>query len=321
LSDCAACHGPDSRLKDQVVLASWTPGGQVPPWDDGGAVGGSLKTNAQGSLVWQTGPEGQARLHLMGSGTLNWSDRLGLLMLLAVSLGVTLHGGYRLISRRRYPSHVAQTQREYIFTAYERLWHWVMALSIIALILTGLQIHFPGRINLFTANRAVSIHNFFAVVLMINAFLALFYHLATAAIRQFLPARQGLTEELTRQTRYYLRDIFKGLPAPFRRTPDRKLNVLQQITYFGLLNVLFPLQMVTGALIWLVGTYPAWAAAVGGLGLIAPLHNLGSWMFISFLVMHIYLATTGHTVLAHIRSMIDGYEELEVAEIPKGERV
>ena len=196
-----------------------------------------------------------------------------------------------------------------------------MALSVIALILTGLQIHFPGRLNLFGAARAVSIHNFFAVVLMLNAFLALFYHLATAAIRQFLPKREDLAQELTSQTKYYLRDIFKGLPAPFRRSPDRKLNVLQQITYFGLLNVLFPLQIVTGALIWLVGTYPAWAAAVGGLSLIAPLHNLGSWMFISFLVMHVYLATTGHTVLAHVRGMIDGYEDVEVADIPHGEKV
>jgi thiosulfate reductase cytochrome b subunit len=242
-------------------------------------------------------------------------------MLIGVVLGVTLHGGYRLISRRHHPSQAFQTRREYIFTAYERLWHWVMAVSVIALILTGLQIHFPGRIYLFGATRAVSIHNFFAVVLMLNAFLALFYHLATAAIRQFLPDRQGLADELTRQTKYYLRDIFKGLPAPFRRSPERKLNVLQQITYLMLLNVLFPLQIVTGALIWLVGTYPSFATTVGGLSIIAPLHNLGSWMFISFLVMHIYLATAGHTVLAHVRGMIDGYEEVEVGDIPEGEKV
>ena len=30
LSDCAACHGPDSRLKDNVLLASWAPGGPAP---------------------------------------------------------------------------------------------------------------------------------------------------------------------------------------------------------------------------------------------------------------------------------------------------
>ena len=44
-------------------------------------------------------------------------------------------------------------------------------------------------------------------------------------------------------------------------------------------------------------------------------------MFISFLVAHVYLITTGHTVLAHVRGMIDGYEEVEMPVITEGERV
>ncbi len=320
LSDCGACHGPDSRFKGSLLLASWAPGGQVPPWKDK-EVAGRIETTSNGNIAWKASPEVQNSLHLFGSTAKSWSDRLGLLMLIGVILGVTLHGGYRLISRRHHPPQAIPTRREYIFTTYERLWHWVMAVSVFALVLTGLQIHFPGRIYLFGATRAVLIHNFFAVVLVLNAFLALFYHLATAAIRQFIPEREGLAEDLSRQTKYYLRDVFKGLPAPFRRSPERKLNVLQQLTYSMLLNVLFPLQIVTGALIWLVGTYPSFATKVGGLSIIAPLHNLGSWMFISFLVMHIYLATTGHTVLAHVRGMINGYEEVEVDDIPEGEKV
>jgi thiosulfate reductase cytochrome b subunit len=126
---------------------------------------------------------------------------------------------------------------------------------------------------------------------------------------------------VTLQTKYYLSDIFKGLPAPFPRSSERKLNALQQITYLFLLNVLFPFQIITGVLIWLVGTYPAIGGAIGGLSIVAPLHNLGSWMFISFLVAHVYLATTGHTVMAHVRGMVEGYEEVEVPDIPGGERV
>ena len=105
---------------------------------------------------------------------------------------------------------------------------------------------FPRRDALLGAANAVAIHNFFAVVLVLNAFLALFYHLATAAIRQFLPGRHGVAEAVKLQTRYYLRDIFKGLPAPFPRSLDHKLNVLQQITYLFLLNVLFPCKLSPG---------------------------------------------------------------------------
>jgi formate dehydrogenase gamma subunit len=207
------------------------------------------------------------------------------------------------------------TRREYLFTAYERIWHWVMASSVLVLILTGTQVHFSGRIHLLGVANAVAIHNFFAAVLVLNSFLALFYHLATAAIRQFLPDRKGVTEAVKLQTKYYLRDIFKGLPASFRPSSEHKLNVLQQISYLFLLNVLFPLQIITGAIIWLVGRSPDFATAVGGLHIIAPVHNLGSWMFISFLIAHIYLATTGHTVMAHLRGMIEGYEEVEVSHV------
>jgi thiosulfate reductase cytochrome b subunit/mono/diheme cytochrome c family protein len=320
LSDCAACHGPDSRLKDHFLLASWAPGGILPPSGSDPAVFGTIARDAGGEVVWRAKSEMPPDLHVFGLTAKNWPDRLGLLMLIGVVLMVSGHGGYRWATRGRRPQHATSTRREYLFTAYERLWHWVMALSVVVLIITGLQIHFPGRINWLGAANAVSVHNFFGAALMINAFLALFYHLATAAIRQFLPPREGLVEAVQLQTKYYLKDIFKGLPAPFPRSTEHKLNALQQITYLLLLNFLFPFQMITGALIWLVGHYPAVAAKVGGLGVIAPLHNLGSWMFISFLAAHIYLATTGHTPLGHVRGMLDGYEEVEVAAGPQGER-
>jgi thiosulfate reductase cytochrome b subunit len=321
LSDCAACHEPNSRLKDTVVLASYAPGGQIPPLQDGGPLSGRIVTAAKGALILKPEPGVEQTFHVFGSPARNWPDQVGLLMLIGVVLAVVSHAGYRLVTRNRRVQHALNTRREYLFTAYERLWHWVMALSVLALILTGLQIHFPGKFRFLGAASAVTTHNYFAVVFMVNAFLALFYHLATAAIRQFLPRREGLAEEITLQTKYYLRDIFKGLPAPFPRSSERKLNALQQVTYLFLLNILFPFQMITGAIIWLVGTYPAFAHAVGGLVVIAPLHNLGSWMFISFLVAHIYLATTGHTVMAHVRGMVEGYEDVEVPDITGGERV
>jgi len=322
LSDCAACHGPDSRLQAKVLLSSYTPGATPPTLKGDAPVSGRVGVEPGGKVVFQPEPATQQVFHVFGSPAQDWTDLVGLLMLIGVALAVTAHAGYRFLTRGQRLQHQAPaTRREYLFSAYERLWHWVMALSVIALIITGLQIHFPGRLRLLGAANAVNIHNFFAVVLMINAFLALFYHLATAAIRQFFPRREGLVEALTGQTKYYLSDIFKGLPAPFPRSAERKLNALQQITYLFLLNGLFPFQMITGILLWLVGNYPAIGAAVGGLGVIAPLHNLGSWMFISFLVAHIYLATTGHTVMAHVRGMVEGYEEVEVFDFPGGERV
>ena len=165
-------------------------------------------------------------------------------------------------------------ERLHLYSIYERLWHWTMAASGIVLIVTGLQIHGTGKWNLMSLPVAVAIHNAFAVVLILNGFLALFYHLATAAIRNFIPHPHGFWQRTLEHMSYQARGIFYGESHP-PNAPGHKLNPLQQLTYLALLNFLFPLQIVTGLLIWAVGHWPSVALAVNGLQVIAPLHNLG----------------------------------------------
>jgi thiosulfate reductase cytochrome b subunit len=59
--------------------------------------------------------------------------------------------------------------------------------------------------------------------------------------------------------------------------------------------------------------WPQLAAALGGLPVLAPIHTLLAWAFAAFVVMHVYLTTAaGETPGAGIRSMISGWEEVEV---------
>ena len=44
----------------------------------------------------------------------------------------------------------------------------------------------------------------------------------------------------------------------------------------------------------------------------APIHTFVAWAFAAFIVMHIYLTTTGETPLSGIKSMITGWEDVEV---------
>jgi len=39
-----------------------------------------------------------------------------------------------------------------------------------------------------------------------------------------------------------------------------------------------------------------------------------AWLFASFIVLHVYLTTTGATPLEAFRGMVTGYEEVEVHE-------
>jgi thiosulfate reductase cytochrome b subunit len=200
-----------------------------------------------------------------------------------------------------------------LYSPFERLWHWLQAMTIIGLMLTGFEIHAPGAFELLGFERATRVHEILAVLTVANAFLSLFYHLATGAIGQFIPEPRDFFSLALAQTRYYVSGIFRGAPHPFLRAPGRKLNVLQQAVYLGILNLLLPLQVVTGVLLWQAPKWPALVESLGGLGWIAAVHTLGAWLFVAFLVGHVYLTTTGPTPLAHIRGMLVGWEPVDQA--------
>jgi thiosulfate reductase cytochrome b subunit len=320
LSDCGACHAKDSRLDDTYPIAAYVPGG-VPPRPPDGAgsarveLAGVLAPTPTGGLAYRRDPTAsQDGPYVLGHSRQLWTNRLGFLLFLAVALGVAAHGGTRLLlralRRRRgeaaapHPAH----EREYVFGRYERLWHWTMALSGIALMATGIVVHNAGWAGPRALTLSIDVHNVAAVILLVNAGLSLFHHLVTRAIHQFIPRPQGLLQRALDHIEYQSRGIFLGDPHPHHA--GHKLNPLQQITYLSLLGVLFPLQIVTGLLIWSVGHWPRFAAAIGGLQVVAPVHNLGAWLFLAFFVLHTYLVTTGPTLGEHLRSMLTGYRSV-----------
>jgi len=151
-------------------------------------------------------------------------------------------------------------------------------------------------------------------LLLFNAFFALFYFLSGHTIQQFLPEPKGFFHQALQQAMFYGKGIFMGEPHPFEKNEKRKMNPLQQMTYLVILNVLLPLQIITGILIWGAQRWPTLSNAIGGLRYIAPFHTLIAWSFAAFVIMHMYLTTTGHTPLAAVEGMITGWEEVEVEE-------
>jgi thiosulfate reductase cytochrome b subunit len=315
LRDCQACHGEAGRLSGAYPLATYLPGG-VPPGGPGSGVslGGVVRPAGEGLALLRT--EGAfPGLHVMGWSRQRLADGLGFALFALVFLSAAGHGLARLVLRRRAAHAPAvPASREYVFGRYERLWHWTMAGSGLGLIATGFVIHGAGWLR-WAMPVAVPAHNALAVLLAVNAFLALFYHLSTAAIRAFIPRPQGFLARVLEHLAYHARGVFRGGPHPLEPAGE-KLNPLQQVTYLALLNVLFPLQIATGALLWAVGHWPALGRSLGGLGVIAPLHDLGAWLFLTFFVLHVYLVTTGRTVGEHLRTMVTGYRPAEPAGPP-----
>ena len=110
-----------------------------------------------------------------------------------------------------------------------------------------------------------------------------------------------------------------------KKTKTNKLNPLQQITYLAILNILLPAQVITGVLIWGLQRWPNIAAELGGLPVLATVHTLVAWTFATFIVMHIYLTTTGQSPTAGIKAMIGGWDNVEkhaggpLKDSPQGE--
>ena len=206
--------------------------------------------------------------------------------------------------------------RVLIYTPYERIWHWAQAAGILLLVLSGVVIHWPEALRVVPFSLAVSIHNVLGFVLLLNAFLGFFYYVATGTIRQYLPEPQDFISMGIAQLMYYIRGIFRGDPHPLEKTSRRRLNPLQQVTYLVILNVLLPLQLVTGLIMWSGQMQPGLLSWVGGLALVAAVHTLGAWTFVAFTIMHVYLTTTGRTPLSNLNAMITGYESLPESASP-----
>ena len=316
--DCRACHGSDSRLAAAVALADRAPGGVSPALYGTGEVSWPGEVTAdEGGALHFTPSTAAAGLYVLGHNASRVVDILGALMIVGVSLGVVAHGGLRLLAARRRAGQAAESGAEevhqvYMYDVYERLWHWVQTAAILLLLFTGLIIHKPDLFGIFSFAYVVQVHNILAALLIINAGLSLFYHLASGEIKQFIPRPRGFFDEAFRQAIYYLRGIFRREPHPFEKTRARKLNPLQQITYVMVLNVLLPAQILTGALMWGAQRWPATAEAMGGLSWLGPLHSLVAWTFAAFIILHVYLTTTGPTPAAGIKAMMLGWEDVEV---------
>ncbi len=194
----------------------------------------------------------------------------------------------------------AKMKKVYLYTRFERLWHWFQSLMIMVLLFTGFEVH--GSYTVLGFSRAVEIHNF-AGLLWLGAFAFFaFWLVITGEWRQYIPT----TQKLFVVARYYAWGIFHGEDHPVQKSPGAKHNPLQRLTYLGISAMLLPVQMVTGMLYYLYNSLPTGIPLEG----IAVLHTLVGFLLANFLIVHIYMTTTGHSLFGHISGMITGWEEI-----------
>jgi thiosulfate reductase cytochrome b subunit len=192
----------------------------------------------------------------------------------------------------------------YLYARFERLWHWLQTLLIIILLLTGFEVH--GVFVLFGFWNAVEFHNFIGLTWLIAFAFFAFWIFTTGEWLQYIPT----TKKMLSVVRYYMYGIFRGETHPVPKRKEAKHNPLQRIVYLILAALLLPVQMVTGFLYWGYNSWGDWGLSWLSLQVVALIHTAGAFAILSFIVVHVYMITTGHTIFAHTRAMITGWEEV-----------
>lgn len=197
-------------------------------------------------------------------------------------------------------------ERIYIYKRYERFWHWSQALLIIGMMLTGFEVH--GSYTLLGFASAVRLHTLAAWTLLTLWAFTIFWQFTTGEWRQYIPSLKNVLAMVN----YYLIGIFRDAPHPFRKTVVQKHNPLQRLAYLALLAVISPLIWVSGLFYLFYGDWQRLGIdAYLNLEWVAVAHTLGAFLITAFFFIHVYLTTTGHTVFAHIKAMITGWEEVD----------
>lgn len=93
-----------------------------------------------------------------------------------------------------------------------------------------------------------------------------------------------------------------------------KLNPLQRITYFALKIVLIPVMVFTG-LLYMYFDYPDLGVEMQSLEPIALIHTMGAYLLLTFLIIHLYLISTGRTLTSNLEAMFTGWEVVDEEEV------
>lgn len=191
----------------------------------------------------------------------------------------------------------------YIYTRFQRIWHWSQMILMLALLVTGFTI--SGTISFIDYNLAAKLHDI-AGILWLSGFCCFWFWMAvTDDWRQYIPTAQKLFAVV----HYYAWGIFNGKKHPYPKTKEARHNPLQRLVYLTLISILLPVQGVSGILYLLFNYWDRLGLGFLKLETIAMVHTTGAFAVIAFLIVHIYMTTTGESVTGHVKSMVTGWEK------------
>ena len=186
---------------------------------------------------------------------------------------------------------VKSTRRHRLHPGGLRVMHWLNALAMVLLIMSGWKIyndevlfgwlHFPEALTLGVwAQHGLQWHFFAMWILMVNGLIYLVYGFATGRFRRKLvPIRPAEV----------VAEIRKALSFKLAHDDITHYNAVQKLLYIGVILVIV-LQVVTGWLLWKPVQFSEVLPLFGGFQTVRLIHFIGMAAIVGFLVVHVALA-------------------------------
>ena len=197
-------------------------------------------------------------------------------------------------------------RRVKIFSLFERFWHWSQMALIMVLLFSGFGLH--GVQHLIGFETAVTLHTLAALLLLLLWAFSVFWLFTTKTWRHFIPTLSGMWQVL----RFYSVGIFKGEHHPYRKAYWRKHNPLQALAYLMLKILLFPLIWITGLAYLGYFLWRDLPQASDWLTGFAYVHTGAAYAILVFVLVHVYMLTTGHSFREHLMPMINGFDDVDL---------
>lgn len=195
-------------------------------------------------------------------------------------------------------------EKKVLYTYFERFWHWTQMILVTILLVTGFEIH--GNFVMLGFEEAVRLHSSAAWFLVGLTALTIIWMLSGGHWKNFIPTFHMFREQLN----YYVSGIFKNAPHPVEKSFENKFNPIQRLVYLWLLILAFPAQIITGFL-YMYFRYPGNPLSASGFRSIAIIHTVMAFLLVGFLIIHIYMITTGKKTSTNLKEMITGLSEDE----------
>ena len=272
--DCNACHAKDSPLLQDQFRSP------------------TKKTKSRPGFL---NDDVLDHAYVIGATRNVLLDGLSFFLVGFIVIGALAHLLTRGVRKRR-KVHTLSFDEASLYPSWVRRWHALLGACFLLLLLSGVSLHYAGsQVPTLPFRFSVLLHDVTGILCLLSVLFFWVQNALSGNARHYIPKRGSFLRDFIRQVRFYAVGVFVGQKPPFHPTPEQKLNAGQQLTYLVVMYLLLPAEAVTGVLLLFPELAPIAVLGAGGVWPVAIAHLGVAFLLTLFLIIHLYLSTTGNT--------------------------